>query len=173
MPLTKSEKELLVKELNQNFETSSAVFIVHYKGVNVTEITELRDQVRQTGGQYQVSKNTLFKLAAKGTHVEGLTDEFKGPCAAAMAFDDPVAMAKLLMKFSEDVEDFKIQSGVLNGNILDLNAIEALSKLPSREVLIAKLLSVLVATPTNLVQVLSGIPRKLLYALKALEEQKG
>lgn len=172
MPLTKSQKELLVKDLSDSFERSTSVIVVHYKGVNVSDITELRAKMREAGGEYRVAKNTLLKLAARGTQVDEIAASLSGPNAVAIAYDDPVAVAKVVVNFAKDVQNFEIKSGVLNGNIMDEAAIEALSRLPSREVLIAKLLSVLVATPTNLVSVLSGIPRKLLYALKAVEEQK-
>ncbi len=172
LPLTKSQKEVLVKELHDSFEDSVSVIAVHYQGVNVADITELRARMRDANGEYKVCKNTLFKLAAKGTHVEELSGSFIGPNAVAIAKDDPVAVAKVLVDFAKDAEGFEIKAGILNGNLMDAAAIEALSKLPSREVLLSQLLSVLVATPTSLVQALSGIPRKILYALKALEEQK-
>jgi large subunit ribosomal protein L10 len=172
LPLTRSQKEKLVNELHESFEKSNAVIVVHYQGVNVADTTALRVKIREAGGDYRVAKNTLLKRAIKDTHAEVLSDVFSGPNAVAIAYDDPVALAKVLVEFAKDVDSFEVKSGVLNGNLMDVSAIEALSKLPSREVLVAKLLSVLVATPTNFVQVLSGVPRKLLYALKAIEEQK-
>ncbi len=90
----------------------------------------------------------------------------------AFASEDPVSMAKVLVEFAKKSEILEIRSGVLNGKFIDVAQIQALSELPSREVLLAKLLTVFVAVPTGLVRALSGIPRKLLYALRAIEDQK-
>ena len=172
MPLTRSQKEALVEQLNEKFSRAVSVTLVDFPGLTVSQANELRAKLRDVQGELKVSKNTLFRIAIKGTESEPLLDAFEGPNAAVFAYEDPVQVAKVLMDFAKDNEVLKIKSGILNGKLMDANGIEALSKLPTREVLLAQMLSVLVATPTNLVQVLSGIPRKLLYALRAVEEKK-
>ncbi len=172
MALTRKEKEKIVLELHEKFKNSAAVLLTNYQGLTVAAMNELRTKLRDVDGEFKVSKNTFMKMAAKETDVEGLSEYFEGPNAIALAYEDPVAVAKALVEFAKDNEALEIRAGVLNGKYMDADGIVALSKLPSREVLLAKLLSVLVATPTNMVQVLAAVPRKLLYALKAIEEQK-
>jgi len=172
LPLTRKEKEALVEELNDKFQRAVAVTLVNFPGLKVSEVNELRSKLRDVQGEMKVAKNTLLRLAVKGTEGEALLDYFNGPNAAVFAYEDPVAVAKVLVEFGKDHEALKLRTGILNGKIVDASSLEALSKLPSREVLLGQLLSVLIATPTNLVQVLAGIPRKLLYALRAIEEQK-
>jgi len=172
LPLNKSQKEALVEQLKDKFSRAVSVTLVDFPGLTVSQANELRAKLRDAQGELKISKNTLFRIAIKGTESEPLLDSFRGPNAAVFAYDDPVQVAKVLMDFAKDNEVLKIKNGILNGKMMDASGIEALSKLPTREVLIAQMLSVLVATPTNLVQVLSGIPRKLLYALRAIEEKK-
>jgi len=172
LPLTRKEKEALVEDLNKKFQSAVAVTLVNFPGLTVSEVNELRSKLREVQGEMKVAKNTLLRLAVKGTDGEALLDHFNGPNAAVFAYEDPVSVAKVLVEFAKDHEALKLRTGILNGKIVDASSLEALSKLPSREVLLGQLLSVLVATPTNLVQVLAAVPRKLLYALKAIEEQK-
>jgi len=172
LPLNRSQKEALVEQLKDKFSRAVSVTLVDFPGLTVSQANELRAKLREVQGEIKVSKNTLFRIAIKGTESEPLVDSFQGPNAAVFAYEDPVQVAKVLMDFAKDNEVLKIKNGILNGKMMDASGIEALSKLPSREVLLAQMLSVLVATPTNLVQVLSGIPRKLLYALSAIKEKK-
>jgi len=172
LPLNRSQKEALVEQLHDKFSRSVSVTLVEFPGLSVNDVTEFRAKLRDVQGELKVSKNTLFRIAIKGTEAEPLLESFQGPNAAVFAYEDPVQVAKVIMDFAKDHEALKVRNGILNGKLMDAAGIEALSKLPSREVLIAQMLSVLVATPTNLVQVLSGIPRKFLYALRAIEEQK-
>ncbi len=172
MPLTRSQKEALVKELNEKFDKAVSVTLVHFPGLNVSEVNELRAKLREAQGEMKVCKNTLLRLAVKGTDGEALLDHFTGPNACVFAYEDPVQVAKVLVEFAKEHEALKLRKGVLNGKLMEPESLEALSKLPSREILLGQLLSVLVAPATNFVQVLSGIPRKFLYALRAIEEQK-
>ena len=172
MPLTRKEKEALVKDLRDKFERAVSITLVNFPGLKVSEVNELRSKLREAQGEMKVAKNTLLRLAVKGTDGEALLDDLQGPNACVFAYEDPVQVAKVLVEFAKDHEALKIRNGVLNGKLMDVKGLEALSKLPSREILIGQLLSVLVATPTNLVNVLAGVPRKLLYVLRAIEEQK-
>ncbi len=172
MAISRDKKEAIVAELKDKFSRASIVVVAQSPGLTVSAADDLRRKIREAGADYKVAKNTLVKIAAKGTDVESLEDFFTGPNAFAIGYDDPVALAKVLVEFKKENEVLQIRGGMLNGTMIDEKAIEALAKLPSREVLIAQMLSVLVATPTKFVQVLSGIPRKLLYALRAIEESK-
>jgi len=166
------EKETIVEDLHEKFSRSETVIMTQFSGLDVNDADELRKKLREAGAELKVSKNTLFKRALHGTQAEVLSDWFSGPNAVAFAYGDPVSMAKVIVEFAKKREVLKIQSGVLDGKLIDVAQIHALSELPSREVLLAKLLSVFVAVPTSFVRALSGIPQKLLYALKAIEDQR-
>ncbi len=172
MALKRNEKEAIVEDLHSKFSNAVSVIVTGFSGLSVSAANSLRKELREKEGEFKVAKNTLLRRAVSGTSAEVLADQFTGPNAVVMSYDDPVAVAKVLVKFAEENKSVEIKIGMLDGKLMDAAGIEALSKLPSREVLLAQLLSVLVATPTNLVQVLAGIPRKLLYALRAIEEAK-
>ena len=172
MALKFKDKEVLVRDLHEKFSRSIAVIMARFSGLNVADANELRKRLRESGAELKVSKNTFFRRAIGGTQAEVLSDYFLGPNAVVFVFENPVAVAKILVKFAKENKAIEIGNGVLSGQQIDVAQIKALSELPSREVLIAQLLSVLVAVPTGLVRVLSGIPRKLLYALRAIEDQK-
>jgi len=172
LALKRQEKEALVDALHGRFARSIAVIMTDVSGLSVSGANSLRKMLRETGAELRVCKNTLSKRAAKGTPVEVLADHFGGPNALAIAYEEPVAMAKALVQFAKDHEALQIRGGMLNGKYIESSGVETLARLPGREVLLAQLLSVMVATPRGLVQVLAGIPRKLLYVLKAIEEKK-
>lgn len=173
MALTREKKKEKIAELRQRFETAPLVIVVSHQGLKVSDVDNLRRALREQGAVLRAGKNTLFTIAARGTSGEVLTNHFVGQKALVFGQGDPVAISKVVVNFAKEREEFlKIQGAVLNGKLVDAQGVKALSELPSREVLLAKLLSVLVATPTNLVGVLSGIPRAFLCALKAIELQK-
>ncbi len=172
MAISREKKVQIVEELKEKFGRASMVVLADCTGLKVGETNQLRFKLREAQGELKVAKNTLVKLAAAGTQVEELSADLQGPNSMVIAYDDPVAVAKALMEFAKENENVRVKVGVFNGNRITVDDVKALSKLPSREVLLAQLLSVMVAPATGLVQALSGIPRKLLYALKAIEEQK-
>ncbi|OCC15002.1 LSU ribosomal protein L10p (P0) [Dissulfuribacter thermophilus] len=172
MALTRKEKEEVVKALHEKFESAQSVILTKFSKMTVSQSSELRKKMRDLGGEFKVSKNTLFKIAARDTQVEVISDKFVGQNAVVIAYDDPVAVAKALLDFAKDNEVITIEGGVLNGKVIDAKGVEALSKLPTKEVLLAQLLSVLLGPQRGLVQVLAGVPRKFLYALNAIKDQK-
>ena len=172
LALTRQQKERVVKDLHEKFTESKSVIIVKFSKMTVAQASELRKQLRDSGGEFKVSKNTLFRIAARDTQVELLNDRFTGQNAVVMAYEDPAAAAKALVQFAKDNDVITIDGGVLNGKVIDANGVEVLSKLPTKEVLTAQLLSVMLGPHRGLVQVLAGIPRKFLYALNAIKEKK-
>lgn len=166
------EKKEIVGALHERFSKSGVVILTEYKGLNVAKISDLRRKLRQLGADYQVAKNSLLARASEDTGVACIKDYFKGPSAVAIGYHDPVAAAKVLTDFVKDNEKLVIRVGALNGKILNIDGIKALSSLPSREVLLSQMLSVMNGVPTALVRVLSGVPVKLLNALNAVREQK-
>lgn len=170
--LNKSEKQQLVDELHKKFTDSKIVILTDYKGLNVDKLNELRRKLTESNIEYRVVKNTLLARASENTDVALVKDQFTGPTAIALSYDDPVAPAKVLADFAKDNDKLEIKCGVMSGKFLDLNSIKSLSSLPSREVLLSQVLSVMNAVPTALVRALTNVPEKLLYALNAIKDQK-
>ena len=170
--LKPSEKKELVEKLHENLMASKIVVLTDFKGLSVVRLNELRRKLKAAGITYKVVKNTLLVRAVENTDAAGLKDYFIGPSAIAMGFDDPVSPAKILTEFAKENDKFQIRAGALGGKLMDAEAIKALSSLPSREVLLGLLLSVMNAVPTSLVRALSNVPQRLLYALQAIKDQK-
>lgn len=170
--MRKDEKKELVTQLHEDLGESQAVFVTDYIGLNVEKITKLRKNIKGAGGTFKVVKNTLLRRAAKDTPADVVNDLFIGPTAIAMVKGDPLGVAKALVDFAKDNEALEIQGGILGTQVLDLDRIQSLAKMPSKEVLLAKMLGSLNAPITNFVGVLAAMPRQLLYVLKAIENQK-
>lgn len=166
------EKKKIVEDLKERFSKSKVVIVTDYKGLDVTTINSLRRKLRESQVDYHVVKNTLLIRASENTDVELIKDNFKGPSAIALGYEDPIAPAKVLTDFAEGHIQLEIKVAVMGNKVLDLAAIKSLSKLPSREELIGQLLSVLAGVPTGLVRALSDIPRRLLSVLNAVKNQK-
>lgn len=166
------DKRKVVEELQEKFAATKVVIVTDYKGLNVAQMTELRRKLSEADVEYKVVKNTLLTRASKDTDVALLTDVFEGPSAIALSFNDPVAPAKVLTQFSKDHKKLEIKAGVMDGKRMDLDAITALSKLPSREELLSQVLSAMNAVPSGLVRALADVPRRMLNVLSAIKDQK-
>ena len=166
------QKKQIVADLHDRLARSAVVIVTDYKGLDVAAVTDLRRQLRASEVEFQVVKNTLLVRAAEDTDTALVQDQFKGPSAIAISYEDPVAPAKILTSFAKENEKLEIRAGVMAGKVLDLSAIKALSNMPSREQLLAQLLSAMQGVPTSLVRVLAALPQKLVYALNAIKEQK-
>ncbi len=167
-----NEKKKIVKDLSDRFSRSQVVIVTNYKGLDVTTINDLRRRLREVEVEYKVVKNSLLIIASEDTDVALIKENFKGPNAVALSYDDPVAPAKVLTEFADEHNELKIKIGVMNGKVLDLNAIKTLSALPSREVLLSQFLSIINGVPTAFVRALSNIPERLLIILQAIKAQK-
>ncbi len=165
-------KKQFVKELKERLDKSAVVILTDYKGLDVEAVTELRAKLREADVEYQVIKNTMLRLACEGTDVEPIKEHFVGPSAIALSYEDPVAPAKVLTEFAKDNDKLEIKVGAMDGRMLDLSAIKALSDLPSREQLLATVLSAMNAVPTSLVTALSDVPRRMVNVLNAIKDQK-
>jgi len=165
-------KQKITEDLHERLAKSVIIVLTDYKGLDVTSINDLRRKLREANIEYQVVKNTLLVRAAEDTEVAVLKDHFKGPSAIAISYDDPVAPAKVLTQFAKDNGKLEIKAGILNGKVLDAQAIKALAILPSREVMLAHFLSALNAVPTSFVRALAEIPRSLVNVLTAIKDQK-
>ena len=165
-------KQEIVAALREKFDAAKVVIVTDYKGLDVTQMNDLRRKLREADVAYQVVKNTMLIRAVQDTNAAQLVDVFKGPSAIALADKDPVAPAKVLTQFAKDNDKLEIKAGVMDGKLLDLVAIGALAKLPSREELLAQVLTAMNAVPRSLVNALADVPRRLVNALNAIKEQK-
>jgi large subunit ribosomal protein L10 len=170
--MNRTEKEQIIQELAGKLSGVKAAFIADYRGINVEQVTQMRRELVAAGVDYRVVKNSLLRLASKGTPAAELEKFCAGPTAIAMAGDDVVAPAKILAKYAEIVETFELKAGVLDGKLIDVAGIIALSKLPSREELLAKALSSMNAPLTNFVGTVAAIPRSLVQVLNAIGQSK-
>jgi len=170
--LNRDEKSAIVAELNEMFNRAKFSVVADYCGLTVSELEKVRNELRGCDTEIRIAKNTLLKRAVADTACESLIEDFSGTTAIVMAYDDPVSPAKVLAKFAEDHKKFELRSAVLEGEKITVDNILALSKLPTKEVLLGQLLSVMNGVPTALVRVLSGVPRTFLYGLQAVKDQK-
>lgn len=166
------EKQAAVAEVIDKMKRAQCVVVLDYRGLTVDEVTSLRNQFREAGVEYKVIKNNMLKRAAEELNIEGVEEYFKGPSAVAFGYEDPVAPAKILCKFVKDVNKTEIKGGILDGKVMDVAGITSLSKLPSKEELLAKMMGSMNAPVTNFVGVLAAIPRGLVCALNAIAQQK-
>lgn len=136
------KKQAQVAALAERIKGSIAGVIVDYKGINVEDDTKLRKELREAGVEYTVVKNSLLKRAADEVGLEGIDPVLEGTTAIATSADDYVASARILQKYADAHDNFNVKSGYLDGEVIDLAKIQALAKLPSREVLLATVCSV-------------------------------
>jgi large subunit ribosomal protein L10 len=165
-------KKQIVQKLRERLDKSKVVILTDYKGLDVGTITELRARLREAQVEFQVIKNTMLRRASEDTGVAPIKDYFKGPSAIAVSYDDPVAVAKILSDFAKANDKLEIKVGIMDGKVMDPAQIKALAALPSRDVLLATVLSAMIAVPTSLVRALSDVPRRMLNVLQAVKEQK-
>ena len=170
--MNRTEKEQTVASLNSGFANAKFVGLVAFKGLNVAEISSLRHELRSTGTEFRVVKNTLAKRAVKDTELEQLEEYFRGSTAVALTSEDPSAPAKILARFAKENPNLEVKIGLLDGKPLSRENIESLSKLPPREVLLAMLLGTLKAPSNGLVTVLAGVLRKFMGTLHAIQQEK-
>ncbi|MFP3866964.1 MAG: 50S ribosomal protein L10 [Desulfobacteraceae bacterium] len=170
--MQRKEKSRIVEGLHEKLKQAEFNVLTDFKGLKVAEMTNLRREVKEAGGELIVVKNTLLKRAAAETETARLEEFFLGPTAIALGYDNPLNLVKALIKFAKDKPHLKLKAGVLRHSVLSKEDIAELSKLPGREVLISQLLAAMQAVPTSLVNVLSGVIRQLLYTLQAIEAQK-
>lgn len=166
------QKKQIVLDIKDKMEKSQGIIFYDYRGLNVQEVTELRNKFREAGVEYRVIKNSMLKRAADMLEIEGLDEHLAGPTAVAFGYSDPVAPAKVLVDFVKKAKKTEIKTGVLGKKVIDVNNIQALAELPSKEQLIAQLAGTLNAPITGFARSLSGIICKLGYALNAVKDQK-
>ena len=154
-----AQKQSYVDELKAKLDASQGGVVFNYGGITVEEDTKLRKELREAGVHYEVVKNTLLKIAIKGTELEDMSSELQGTTAIAIAGnEDPLAAARVLHKFSEDSKDkFAIKTGYMDGKVLSIDEIKTLATLPNREGLLSMLLSALTGNLSGLARALDAV----------------
>ncbi len=169
--MLKSEKEILIKELNDKFTRAKGVVVAEFNKLNVDTVNKLRKKLRDGGVEWKVLKNTLAKRAAKGTSVEKISDDFVGPVAVAISYDDVVAPAKILAAFVKGLETVKIRSGVIQGQKIDAAGVQALAKLPGLNELRSTILGMINQPATKLLRTIKEPSASLVRVIKAKSEK--
>ena len=139
--LVLEQKQQIVANVKADIEGSVAGVIVDYKGISVADDTVLRKELREAGIDYRVVKNTLLSRAIEGSALESINSVLEGTTAIALSNEDYTAAARILCKFADSHDNFKVKSGFLDGKVVDVATIDSLAKLPSKEVLLATVLS--------------------------------
>lgn len=148
--MNRSEKEELVAQVRDRLMQAKGIVITQQSGLTVSEVTDLRRQMREAGAEFKVLKNTLAKIAVMGTPMEGLSSLLEGPTALAFSTEDAVAAAKIASKFSNSNQKLKVIGGFLDGRVLDANSVDLIAKLPSLDELRGKIIGVICAPATKL-----------------------
>ena len=165
--MERADKQKTVESLNEKLGSLAAVFAIDYRGIKVSEATEFRRKIRETGATYRVVKNTLTKRALQGTGLESLEEHLEGMTGLAFTEADPVALAKAIHDFAKGVPAIAFKGGIFDDKVMDEDQFKALASLPSKKALHSQLLSVLEAPIRNLLSVLEAPSRDLILVLKA------
>lgn len=170
MGMSRARKQEEVKQLEGLFADGELIVLTHYSGLSVAQMTDLRAKVREQEACFKVTKNTLAKIAIKGTRFEGVADLFAGPTGMAMS-KDPVAAARAVYNFAKDNKKLIILGGALGDKILDKDAVETLAKLPSLEEIRSKFVGILQAPASKLARVTQAPAQNMVGVTKAYAEK--
>jgi len=165
-------KQQIAQTLSQKMANSKSVILADYRGLKVSEITQLRAELRKAGVEFRVVKNTITSFAIREIDLLDLESYLKGPTAIAFGLNDPVAPAKVLVEFAKTHKNLKIKAGVVEGQVIGVDGVIALAELPSREVLLAKVVGMFQAPITNWVNVLQAPISSLARVLDSIRKQK-
>ena len=170
--MDRGQKEELVASMHQTFEETAMVVVAHYSGLTVAEIGALRSEMRAAGASFKVTKNRLTRRAIDGTQFSPLSEMFTGPTAIAYS-DDPVAPAKIAVKFSKSNEKLVILGGALGKEILDVDGIKALASLPGLDELRSKIVSMISTPATRVAGILQAPGGQVARVIAAKTNESG
>ena len=165
-------KVAIVEELTERFNASAAVILTEYRGLKVSDLENLRRQLKGVGGSFKVYKNTLIKIAAHEAGLEGLDGYLEGPTALAFVESDAVEVAKVVKDFAKANANLVVKAGFLGSSVIDGAGALALAELPSRDVLLGQIAGVMAAPMRDFAYVLKALPQNFAYALSALVDKR-
>jgi large subunit ribosomal protein L10 len=168
----KNKKEQDLNALKKDLVDATNLIVAQFKGITVAQDTELREKIRATGSKYRVVKNTLARIASKGTPAEGLTKSFDGSTSIAYNNTDPVALAKALTAYAKANPIFVFKAGMVEGRVVNIADLGAIASLPSKEELIVKILFLLNSPAQGLATAVNGVARNLAVVIGQAIEQK-
>ena len=169
--MNRKEKEQVISDLGEKVKGFQAAVLTNYRGLNVEQINHLRQRLREEKISYQVVKNTLMKLASKGTDLEKLNSYFEGPTAMAISYGDPVLLAKILSEFIKTQPSLEIKIGLIQGKVASPEEVKALATMPSREVLFSQILGGIQGTAHQLGAVIYNALQQVLGTIQARVDQ--
>jgi len=167
------QKALAIDQLTDSLQRAQLAVLTDYRGLKVSDLQTLRATLRPLGAEFHIAKNTLTRIAAERVGIEGLTPLLDGPLALMLAYDDVVGASKAITDFARTSRILTVKGGILNHRIIQPADVEALGSMPSREVLLGKLLGLMVSPMARTVGVLSGPSRSVAYILQARVDQLG
>jgi large subunit ribosomal protein L10 len=170
--LKRKDKEIFISDMTERLTRARATFLVDYQGLDVEALNALRAELKKNQAELRVVKNRLVKRACKGTDTASMVDQFSGPCALTLAYDEVISPAKVLVEREKKLDHLTIKAGQISGKFIDFKEIKRLAELPGRDVLLAQALSAMQAVPASVVRVLNAVMVNFLNALKAIENQK-
>lgn len=167
--MNRAGKAEIIEQTKGMLADVSSIILADYRGLDVPTVTAMRDEFRKAGCGYKVVKNTLVKIAIKGSSMEPMSVLLAGPTALMWSTDAPTAAAKIAIKYAKDSDKFVVKGGFFEGQVLDKAGVEALSKMPGKPELQASLLMTFLAGPTDFVRTMAAGPLNFLYVLQARE----
>jgi len=168
----KQQKQAIIDDIQTKIEAAKSIVLVNYIGLNVEEVSELRNQFRALNVEYKVLKNTMVIRAAQNLGIDGLEEYLHGTTAVAFSYEDPTAGPKVIKDFIKKTKKTEIKCGLLGKTLINVEQVEALASVPNKETLVAMLLSVMNGPIRGFVTALNGIPTGLVRALDGVRAQK-
>ena len=169
--MNRTEKEEVIGQLHKKMAKAKAAILAEPKGLDVATVTELRKKFRDAKIDYKIVKNTLAQRAAKGTSLEPIVEQFRGPTALIMSYDDVIAPAKIASDFAKDRDNFAIRTAVVEGKVVDAKGVLALAKMPGLKELRAQLAGMLTQPAAKLVRMIAAPGQQLAQVLGARKDQ--
>lgn len=175
MPMSKAAKKALKEDITGRFGKANSAMVAEYRGLTVSELTELRVRLREAKAEFKVVKNRVAKVSIRedAPQATPISDSLKGPIGIIFVYGDPAAAAKQLLEFEKDKKEFfKVTSGVVDGKAVSATDLKTLAELPSKDVLLARIIGTLVSPHRGILGVLNAVPRSLVYAINAIKDTK-
>jgi large subunit ribosomal protein L10 len=169
--LNRREKEQVVSDLQKQIEQVRAVVLTNFRGLNVDQMNQLRQRLREEKISYSVVKNTMIRLASKGTGLEKLDDYFDGPTAIALSYGDPIPLAKILMEFQKTQPALEIKAGLIEGKVASSEEVKVLATMPAREVLLGQILGEIQMPGTQVAGALLSVLQQVVSVIQARADQ--